>query len=357
MRSPFADLLKEVARGARGARHLTFTEAREAADAILDHTASSAQIGAFLTAERIKTESAEELLAFSSALRSRCEDTGGQWLSEDGLDIVDPFDGRRKSFLSAIPAGFILRSLGIPVLFHGVLKSLPPKRGTGLYDVLQALNLPLFTGEADSKTVYQHCGSAFVNTEAICPPLGRLRVLREELSMRTLFNTVEKTLNPAGNARVITGMFHQSRHHVLKDFLSHLTHYREILLVVGVEGSGDLFVHRPSVVWKINPRSETAQEFEIDPRAARLNPVVNRLSMTTEEQAQATQTILAGEHHPLRDLVLLNAGVGLWLMGHTPSWTEGVEAAQEAVDGGLVASLLQKWRENSQFFVDRLSSD
>ena len=58
------DVLKEVGRGKRGARDLTYEEALQAAEHILGGTATPAQIGAFLAAERIKMESVEELETF-----------------------------------------------------------------------------------------------------------------------------------------------------------------------------------------------------------------------------------------------------------------------------------------------------
>lgn len=54
-------LLKEVGRGKRGARDLTYEEALQAAESILTGTATPVQIGAFLAAERIKMESVEEI--------------------------------------------------------------------------------------------------------------------------------------------------------------------------------------------------------------------------------------------------------------------------------------------------------
>lgn len=65
--------IKEVARGKRGARDLTYEEARQAAEAIVTGNASPAQTAALLIAERIKTESPEELFAFTEALRNSSE--------------------------------------------------------------------------------------------------------------------------------------------------------------------------------------------------------------------------------------------------------------------------------------------
>ena len=64
-------LLKEVGRGKRGARDLTYEEASQAAELILTGAATQAQMGAFLVAERIKMESPDEIKAFIHALRQR----------------------------------------------------------------------------------------------------------------------------------------------------------------------------------------------------------------------------------------------------------------------------------------------
>ena len=58
------ELLKEIGRGKRGARDLTYEEAARAAELIVGGAATPAQIGAFLVAERVKMESADELKAF-----------------------------------------------------------------------------------------------------------------------------------------------------------------------------------------------------------------------------------------------------------------------------------------------------
>src|ERR671914_263504 len=65
----FRSTIKAVGTGPRGARPLSFAEARAAMAALLAGEVSDAQAGAFLVAMRIKGETPEELAGLAQALR------------------------------------------------------------------------------------------------------------------------------------------------------------------------------------------------------------------------------------------------------------------------------------------------
>src|ERR671914_219074 len=65
----FRSTIKAVGTGPRGARPLSFAEARAAMAAILAGEVSDGQAGAFLIAMRIKGETPEELAGLAQALR------------------------------------------------------------------------------------------------------------------------------------------------------------------------------------------------------------------------------------------------------------------------------------------------
>lgn len=110
--------IKEVARGKRGARDLAYEEAKQAAEAIVTGNASPAQTAAFLIAERIKTESPEELLAFTEALRNSSETLSLSKAVKDAvIDFAGPYTGRH-SFLATIPVSLLLSGYGIPAFLH-----------------------------------------------------------------------------------------------------------------------------------------------------------------------------------------------------------------------------------------------
>ena len=68
---PFAQFVRILGKGKRGARNLTREEAREAMGMVLDEKVEDTQLGAFLMLLRHKEESPEELAGFTEAVRER----------------------------------------------------------------------------------------------------------------------------------------------------------------------------------------------------------------------------------------------------------------------------------------------
>ena len=68
---PFAQFVRILGKGKRGARNLTREEAREAMGMLIDEKVEDTQLGAFLMLLRHKEESAEELAGFTEAVRQR----------------------------------------------------------------------------------------------------------------------------------------------------------------------------------------------------------------------------------------------------------------------------------------------
>src|SRR5690348_9286383 len=108
--------LKIVGNGQRTARDLTAAEAETAFTLIMERQASLPQVAAFMTAQRIKEESAEELAVFTQVLRRYCHTTspGIPHL----VDICVPYDGRSKHFSLIPAAALIAASAGARVVLH-----------------------------------------------------------------------------------------------------------------------------------------------------------------------------------------------------------------------------------------------
>lgn len=70
---PFAEFVRILGKGKRGARGLTREEARAAMTLLLEDKVEDAQLGAFLMLLRHKEESAEELAGFTEALRAQLQ--------------------------------------------------------------------------------------------------------------------------------------------------------------------------------------------------------------------------------------------------------------------------------------------
>ncbi|MFD1177520.1 anthranilate phosphoribosyltransferase [Paenibacillus puldeungensis] len=338
-----SDILKEVGRGKRGARDLTYEEARAAATAIINGDASQAQIGAFLMAQRIKMESVDELKAFVDVLRS----SAFRSPVSEGLDCAGPYDGRTTTFMATLATAFLLASAGLPVTLHGTAP-LPPKWGVTLPDVLREMGVDTTEAPerlASSARSIEYGGVKFVPAEASCPPLGRLRPIREELGLRTILNTAEKLIDYSESPYLVFGVFHNTVFDRMAQLIQRLE-YRKALIVQGPQGSEDVYIDRPTRTYRID--GGEAKLHVIDPEAYGLDtplPSAKDTVWSASDQLQITEQVLRGEAHPaFVNQVMLSGAVRLELAGRVDSVEEGIYTCKALLDSGKPWHLYCHWR-------------
>lgn len=336
--------IKEVARGKRGSRDLTYEETLEAARTIIRGEATDAQIAAFFIAQRLKTESSDELLAFVHTFQENCEKIHTSTeTNEKIIDFAGPYTGRNL-FATTIPCAILLSEFGIPVILHSS-KSLPPKYGTSLKDIIQELGVET---EQDHSTLAKtietnHIGFAW--TDQFCPSLAKLRGLREEIGVRTLLNTVEKLLNIGNANSIMMGAFHRTAINKIAPIFSQLS-YNDVFIVQGVEGSEDLPVHRNSFIYKLS-NGET-NSFIVKPEDYGMFAEERKEILTKEEQRNLIFALLSGEKSATLEYyykqVLFNSGIRYFLFGVSPTIEEGIHIAKEQLESQRGFAHLNKWK-------------
>lgn len=183
-------LIKEIGRGAKGARDLSTEEAETLFTAMLSGQVADLELGAILLSLRIKGESDDELLGFCRAMQSttRCVDKTTQ-----PLIVLPTYNGTRRQPNLLPLLALMLRDAGLPVLIHG------------RHDFENRENpFPLFQAcgirAAESlDSVNQHLvqdGIALTDIELLNPALNRLLTLRRRLGVRNSAHTLCKLLDP-----------------------------------------------------------------------------------------------------------------------------------------------------------------
>ncbi|KSU85498.1 anthranilate phosphoribosyltransferase [Fictibacillus enclensis] len=345
--------IKEVGRGKRGAKNLSYEEALEAAKCITSGEATEAQMAAFLMAERIKTESPDELLAFIHEFRRHTQRLEEPRAAGGILDCGGPYNGR-NSFAATIPVNILLSQQGLPVFLHAS-ESLPPKNGTSLKTILEKLSVPVAQTKGEVLAALEAVNIGFAWTDKLCPPLADLRKIREEMGVRTIMNTVEKLLDMSGANSIILGVFHRTAVNKIVPSLQQLN-YERAYIVQGVEGSEDLPVHRSSFIYNIS--TESSESIIIDPSDYGLKheKELNKEVLSADEQAGLMTQLLAGEQSdallPYRNQVVLNAGLRFYLLGHTPTIEEGTQLADRLLSQKKGEEQLILWRGVLQGSID-----
>ncbi len=332
-------LLRDLGQGPTQGRSLTRQEARHCLELILDGVATPAQAGGFLLLQRYKGETPEELLGFTDALRARARLIHPR--VEGLLDVGSPYDGRGRDLVVSPAASIVAAACGLPVLMHGE-KDMPPKHGLAVGDVLEALGVPTDLEPQAVERSIEQVGLGYLRQARFLPDLHAIKWLREEITLRSPLNMVEKIYDPAGAPYHLVGLTHLPYLEKLGGALAGMG-FRRTLLVQGMEGNEDAPTARPCrLIWF--EADGSAREERVNAADYGLEPC--RGDALAIGEAQHTLAVLRGNAEPAhRDLVLFNAALRLLLCERVPNLATGIEMAREAIESGEAYRKLEAWRD------------
>lgn len=236
--------IRQVARGKHGSEHLSMDQAQQVFGALLEQDADPMQLGAFLIAERMKGETAEELAGFVKAARQCLSWKQSDIPLPDGAVDLPCYAGKRRAVPIHLKAALQARDAGIPVVVHGVEKI------AGRFTAWQALRLAgvqRADGADAAIRMLRTDGIIYLDLADICPPLWRVYQLRDRLGVRNFANTVARLLNPMGCTGQLNGMFHTPYAQKMALVNMHLGQSRS-LIFMGAEGEPELYANRQKVL-------------------------------------------------------------------------------------------------------------
>ena len=189
--------LKEIGRGARGAKPLTREQACDLFGQVLDGTVTDLEIGAFCLAMRVKGETTQEMAGFLDATHARLHPLPA---SERPVVVLPSYNGARKLPVLTPLLALLLAREGLPVLLHGTAT----ESGRVLASqVLAALDVPATT--AIKKIA--NGDIAVVETALLHPGLARLLDVRRVVGLRNAGHSVVKLMQPVAGPAVVVGSY------------------------------------------------------------------------------------------------------------------------------------------------------
>lgn len=186
----FTPIIKEVGRGAKGARGLDSATAQEAFVALLNGEVSDVQLGAWWLAMRIKGETPDELAAFVEAMQFTL---AFRIKSARPVVVLPCFNGARQLANLTPLLAWALAQRGVCVLLHGVRQD--ATRVT-TYELFEALNFPITDAATATETALVQHNMAFTALDALHPKLAALTANRWRIGVRSTPHTVAKLLQP-----------------------------------------------------------------------------------------------------------------------------------------------------------------
>lgn len=325
----FTDVLEKAVAG----DVLSETDMQVAMAALFGGTVGPEQTAAFLTALRVRGETAQEILAAVRFLKKKANMIAAPTGTIDTCGTGG--DGAQTYNISTATA-LVVAGAGVPVAKHG---NRAVSSASGSSDVLTELGVnikePVETAERRLATD----GIAFLFAPNHHPVLIEVAGVRKALGFRTLFNMLGPLLNPARAQRQLLGIFAPELGPIFADVLL-AEGSTDAWIVYGADGLDELSLSGANQVTQL--RDGAITEFKVAPEDVGLTraPLSAVRGGGPKENAQALLALLEGEPSAYRDSILFNAAAGLLVAGEVTDLSEGVARAAASIDSGSAKTKL-----------------
>lgn len=325
-------------------RDLEVAHAEWAMDQIMAGEASPVQVAGFLMALRAKGETALEMQCLADGMLAhahRLEVPG------PSLDIVGTGGDRAHTVNISTMAAMVCAAAGVTVVKHG---NRAASSSSGSADVLEALGIDLALTVDQVAAVAGRAGITFCFAQVFHPSFRHAAVARRDLGIGTAFNFLGPLTNPAQPTYAAVGVADARMAPVLAGVFA--GRGKDAAVFRGDDGLDELTLSTTSTVWWV--RDGRVHEVSLDPTRLGL-----RTSATEELRggdaaynAGVVRDVFAGATGPVRDAVVLNAGIALALTepdagSRTEAPVAGVRAgmdrAEQAIDSGAATALVERW--------------
>jgi len=316
---------------------LTYHESREIMKEIMSGTATESQIGAFLTALRMKGETIQEISASAAVMREFCFEIHPK---VDGrlVDTCGTGGDKVKTFNVSTASAFVVAGARVAVAKHGN-RSVTSKCGSA--DVLERLGLNLNLEPETVQGIIEQVGIGFMFAPNFHPAMKYAIGPRREIGIRTVFNILGPLTNPAGAKAQVLGVFSEQWLEPIAYALKELG-CEEAMVVHGVDGLDEIsIIGGTAIAWL---KEGEISFIEITPEKLGLKTAKSEEigGSTPEKSGELTFRLLNNvSQDAKKDMVLLNAAAGIVVGGLADDFVYAVEQAAESIESGAAYGKLR----------------
>lgn len=305
---------------------------------IMSGQCTDAQIGGFLVALRMKSESINEIVGAVQVLRELAEpvrihaphlvDTCGT--GGDGMNI----------FNVSTAAAFVVAAAGGHVAKHGN-RAVSGKSGSA--DLLEAAGVYLDLTPEQVARCIETVGVGFMFAPAHHGAMRHAIGPRRELGLRTLFNILGPMTNPARVRRQVIGVFSKQLCRPMAEVLQRLGS-EHVMVVHAQDGMDEISLGAPTHVAEL--KDGEVSEYRIQPEDFGIDSQ-SLIGLEVVDAQASLELIRDALHqresayaHKAAEMIALNAGAALYVSGLAGSLKEGVARAHDTIYTGLAMEKL-----------------
>jgi anthranilate phosphoribosyltransferase len=317
---------------------------------IMSGEATPAQIGAFITALRMKGETVDEITGAAKVMRDRSTliRVGRNVLDMDRddinldqetiLDTCGTGGSGTNTFNISTTVAFVVAACGVKVAKHG---NRAVSSTCGSADVLEALGVNLDVSPLVVEQCIAEIGIGFLFAPALHGAMKHAIGPRREIGIRTIFNILGPLTNPAGAQCQVLGVYREDLVEKLARVLHNLGCKRGFV-VHGLDGMDEITLTTGTAVAEVTSSGVTLGRFEPEQLGFTRCDMSDLHGGHAVDNAIIVRDILAGKEGAKREIVLVNAAFGLLAAGRAASLEAGVTLAREAIDSGQALYTMER---------------
>ena len=317
---------------------LSEQDAAACMDELMTGAASPAQFAAYVTALRLKGETADEIAGMARVMREK-----SSRLHVDGelLDTCGTGGDGSGSFNVSTCAAFIAAGAGARVAKHGN-RAMTSQCGSA--DVLEALGAKIDLNPEQVEACIDQAGIGFMFAQAFHPAMKHVAAARREIGIRTVFNLLGPLTNPAGATCQVLGVPREDLVETIAVVMQRLGSKRA-LVVHGDGGLDEVSISGESLIAELTP--DGVRQYRVTPEDAGLkrHDIGALRGGTPAQNAVEMRNVLEGVPGALRDFALINSAAALVAWGSARDLAEGVPLAVESIDSGAALAKLTAFVE------------
>ncbi len=325
-------------------RDLSQEVAAQVMNEIMEGDATPAQIGAFVTALRVKGETVAEITGMAQTMRANSLKVQTEVHGESLVDTAGTGGDGQNTMNVSTAAAVVAAAAGAKVAKHG-------NRGAssvcGSADILEASGVKVDVAPDGVKRCIEQIGIGFMFAPIFHPSMRHAAVPRREIGIRTVFNILGPLTNPAGAGAQVLGVADPSYGDKMARVLGRLGTNRA-MVVYGEDGMDELSITGPTQVWELS--GGQVNSYTVTPEDAGLN----RASLddirggSLESNLELFRDVLQGVAGPVQDVVVLNAAATLVVAGKADDLDSGVSMASKAINSGAAKEKLEAFAALTQ---------
>ncbi len=319
---------------------LSTEEMQDVMRQIMTGQCTDAQVGGFLVALRMKSETLDEITGAAMVMRELA--AGVSINAERLVDTCGTGGDGANIFNVSTAAALVVAAAGGKVAKHGN-RAVSGKSGSA--DLLEAAGVNLDLPPEQVARCVESVGVGFMFAPAHHGAMKHAIGPRRELGMRTIFNMLGPMTNPAGVKHQVIGVFSQALCRPIAEVLKRLGS-EHVLVVHSKDGLDELSLASTSHIAEL--KDGEVREYDVSPEELGIKSR-SLIGLTVEDPAASLtlirdalgkRTTEAGEK--AADIIILNAGAALYAADHATSLLEGVQLASDALYSGLAREKLNE---------------